>query len=355
MTFPDSLQKVTLLLAWLSALAGAAVITAQQSGAATQFTGIADDLEQAVRFTTPVEIMRLEVVSGQSVTLGDLVVEVRQPELDADLQVLDERLRALASGALEERASMQAAIVQHAADLRATLTDVDTEIRVLRARQSAARALVGDRLGDTPNDRGDSTIAQALQNLQQRRQALGNSTAARIGDLRARLANASRPVDAQIAEVRQQQRELQRQRSEQRVYAKLDGQVGSVLFRIGDKVPPFQPVLTLHGTRPSFIKGYIHESVLNDVRLGQTVWIQSANSAHAGQWCEGVVASLGSRIVDYPVRLKVSPMLPAWGREVLVRLQGDHQLLLGERVNVQLHPPGALGNQVKALLAEYAP
>ena len=229
----------------------------QQTQTATQFFGIADDQEQTVRFAAPVEILRVGSVSGQAVSVGDLILEVRQPELDTELQILADKLRELSSGNVAERASMQAEIMQQDANLRATLAGLDTDIRTLRARQLAARAMLNDPTDLTSRRTygGDSSIALTLEDLHTRRQALVQSTAARIGDLRARLASAARPVDAQLAEIRQRQQALQRQRTAQRVYASIDGQVGSVLFKAGDTVPPYQPVVTLHGTRPTFIKG----------------------------------------------------------------------------------------------------
>ncbi|MGI9284041.1 MAG: HlyD family secretion protein [Pseudomonadales bacterium] len=348
--------KAILLLAWLSALSAMVAISLYYAGDSTQFFGIADDQEQTIRFKAPVEIVSYGFVSGQKVATGDLIVEVRRLDLEAELQIIQERIQALKFGNREARASMQSEIVQLQADLQAATTELDSQIRRLRARESAARSFLDGmtREGNAVAS-GESAVQQEIASLQVRERALKRSTAAKINDLNSRLTTPERPIDAQIAELVKQQQNLERQRTELSVYAKIEGRVGSVLFKVGDTVPPYQPVLTVHGSKPTFVKGYIHENVLNDVTLDQTVWVRSANSMHASVWHEGVVESLGSRIVEFPVRLKVNPLAQAWGREVVVRLEDDHVLLLGEKVSVQLDPPIQYGfSELKAFAAEVA-
>ncbi len=351
------LPKAILLLAWLSALGGMIAISLHYAGESTQFFGIADDQEQTIRFKAPVEIVNFGFVSGQKVAAGDLIVEVRRLDLEAELQIIQERIQALKFGNREARASMQSEIVQLQADLQATTTELDSEIRRLRARQSATRSFLGGMgRDDNASAKGPSPLQQEIASLQVRKRALQRSTSAKIGDLNSRLATPERPVDAQIAELLKQQQNLERQKTALSVHAKIDGRVGSVLFKVGGTVPPYEPVVTVHGSKPTFIKGYIHENVLNGVTLEQSVWVRSANSTHAVAWHVGVVESLGSRIVEFPVRLKVNPLAQAWGREVVIRLQDDHALLLGEKVSVQLEQPIQYGfSQFKAFAAEVTP
>ena len=346
----DLLPRANLLIAWLVALSGAALIAYYFAGASTQFFGVTDAQEQSIRFTTSVRIASYGFLSGQEVSAGDLIVQVEQPDLDAELKMVSEQIHALTSGNRETRASMQAEVVQQQAELQAKLTEVDAAIRELRARREAARSFTST-LGGTGEDAGDAALRQELDSLETRRQALRRATAARTGDLNSRLANSNRPVDAQIAELTQRQQELERQRTEHRVFAQLPGRLGNVLFKLGDTVPPYQPVLTVYGSRPSFVTAYIHESVLNDVQLHQRVWLQSAGTLRATPWYEGTVESLGSRIVEFPVRLKVSPLAQAWGREVVIRLRSDHQLLLGEKVVVQLRSQTSLLASLAALFS----
>lgn len=349
----NSFSKTILLVAWLVALSGLALISQHYSGESTQFFGIADDQEQTIRFTSPVEIIRYGFVAGEAVAAGDLIVEVRQPDLEAELAFTKEKIQALKFGNLDTRASMASEVVEQKADLQANLSQLDSQIRVLHAREKSTQSFLRGRQSSEANTR--SAVQQEIDSLYLRKRAIRQAAEARIGDLNAKLATSERPIDAQIAEFEKRLVELERQRQALNVSASIDGRVGSVLFKVGDRVPPFEPVLTVHGSQPSFIKGYIHESVLNDIRLQQSVWIQSANSLHAHGWYEGNVQSLGSRIVEFPIRLKANAMAQAWGREVVIELNNHHPLLLGEKVIVQLEQPNALLAGAKNLLAEALP
>ncbi len=346
--------KLILFLAWVISVGMVVVITTFKSGQSNRFFGIADDQETIVRFTSAVDIANFGFVSGQEVTAGDLIVEVRNPELDAELPVIEEKMQALRFGNRESRASMESEIVQLQADLRAKISELDSQIRNLQSRQSASQNIL-KRLEGNNTQLGESAVAKEVSGVRVRKQALSAATAARITDIRSRLAASDRPVDAQIAELINRRQEIQRQQQELKVYAKVSGRIGSILFRIGDTIPPYQPVLTIHNSRPTFVKGYIHENVLNNVSLEQTVWVRSSSTFDGENWFTGTVKGLGSRIVEFPGRLKVNPLVQAWGREVVIDLADEHDLLLGEKVTVHLNPPSARFNEFKLMLARVLP
>lgn len=342
--------KGVLTGAWIVALALIVAISNSFAGKSKHFLGVADDQEQIIRFASAVEISALGFVPGQAVQLGDLLVEVRQPELDAELQIANERLQALKYGNRESRTSMESEIVHLQSELQARIAELDSDIEDLRVRKNAAESIMNGFDNGAESD-GTSPIRDQIANLNVQKRALSRATAARINDLRSRLDTPERAIDAQIAELEKRREDVVRRQQELLVRAQLDGRIGSVLFQVGDTVPPYQPVLTVHGTRPSFVKGYIHENVVNDVVTGQTVWIRSVNSTRDEDWIEGVVEGLGSRIVEFPPRLKVNPMSQAWGREVVIEISRNNALLLGEKVSVQLEKPSRIGD-VRALFAK---
>lgn len=331
-------SRALLLFAWAAALAGIIAITLVYDGQSTSFAGIADDQEQTVRFTAAVEILSYSVVPGQQVSPGDPVVTVRRPDLDAGLAIANEKMQALVSRNREVRASMESEIVQEQAELQAMLTDFNAKIAALSARRDAATGLFAELTPGNNRQRTDPFRDQ-LASLKEGRDASRRSAESKIANLAARLKDNQRPIDAEIAEVAKRIDEINRQRNALTQTAQFKGQVGSVLFRTGETVPPFQALLTIHGSEPSFVKGFIHENVRNDVQINQPVWVSPTQGAGSNKRYRGVVASLGSRIVEFPDRLKVSPIAQAWGREVVVRLDLGHSLLLGERVQINLEKP----------------
>jgi hypothetical protein len=88
----------------------------------------------------------------------------------------------------------------------------------------------------------------------------------------------------------------------------------------------------LHTKSPSYVKGYIHEDVYNKVAIGQKVTIASFSDPK--NTIQGEVVGVGSRIVEYPVRLRKRPDFQIWGREIIIKIPSENNLLLGEKVRI---------------------
>lgn len=167
----------------------------------------------------------------------------------------------------------------------------------------------------------------------------GKAIQAQIDNLNEQLKGESRPIYAQVNALKEQRSELDRQESELVVRAELTGKVGNILYKEGETIDAFQPILSIHALQPEFVKGYIHENVYNKVQANLKVWISSTTLGGNSFYYEGTVENIGNRIVEYPQRLRKSLLASAWGREVLVRLNDKSNLLLGEKVSIALERP----------------
>lgn len=115
------------------------------------------------------------------------------------------------------------------------------------------------------------------------------------------------------------------------VFAEVDGAVGAVSFKSGEKAPAFASLLTLVPLNPTYINGYVNENLISTVKIGQTVEVFS----NSGKSVYGRIINVGSRIVPIPERLLRIPTLAAWGREVVVKIPSSNQFLVGEKVSVR--------------------
>ncbi len=115
------------------------------------------------------------------------------------------------------------------------------------------------------------------------------------------------------------------------VLAEVDGAVGAVNFKNGEKAPAFAPLITLMPINPTYVNGYINENLISNLQLNQAVEV----SSQGGKSVRGVVVHIGSRIVPIPERLLRIRTLVAYGREVVVEIPAKNEFLLGEKVSVQ--------------------
>lgn len=141
------------------------------------------------------------------------------------------------------------------------------------------------------------------------------------------------PLTVDIEELRAEISELEKQKRNLFVFAEVDGVVGGVNYKKGEKVPSFTPLLTLSPESPTFVEGFVHESLRTRLEVGRMVTVKPITSATAA--VKGRIVSVGSRIVMMPMRLMHYPNQQVWGREVLVEIPEHSGLLMNEKVQIK--------------------
>lgn len=146
---------------------------------------------------------------------------------------------------------------------------------------------------------------------------------------------AADPLTLDIQQFEEEKSFLERQRNNLFVFAEIDGIVGSVNFKRGERAPAFSPIITILPDSPTFVQGYIYESQQSSVRPGSKVMIHSLTNTAAS--VKGKVVSVGSRFVEIPVRLAPTNQNQSsgvWGREVVVEIPRNSTIILGEKVQI---------------------
>ncbi|MEN8132241.1 MAG: hypothetical protein ABFS45_19095 [Pseudomonadota bacterium] len=343
--------KTLLITTWLIVLIAVTTLGSMLEQKSQHFFGISDNREQAISFPHPVEIIEAHVVEGTEVTPGTLMLLLSRPDLKAELAMLNHQIAEIEARHRETAITLQGKINTLEQEKKVRTAALDTEIAELHKRHrlnlDVLRSISGNRADKSAEQ--SSPLAAKLTGLHTERHHVAEAADSQIDALRSRLAASEAPDQARLAELNAHRNELSRQQAKLTVTAKRHGRVGSVLFRPGDQVPAFAAIVTLHSLAPELIKGYIHEEVHNAVAQGQQVWVRSLTADHS-ELLTGTVESLGARIVPYPPRLLKNAAAPAWGREVVVRLDRDNHLLLGERTQISLDRPLPLQQRVATLL-----
>jgi multidrug resistance efflux pump len=333
------MQKMILPFFWLLALLALLKLGAAFHNKSEHFFGIVESQEQTISFQHPVEIMHTAVVPGINVTQGTPLLTVKRQELTSNQSILDAQIQQVELKKQEASHTLSSQIKNLTAKKNATLADLDYQIHGLELRIKQ-QAELQDSISDTQNTATPALPEVIkLNDLKKKRLYSAQAIQAELNNLITQANASNRPVDAQLAELHYSKSALTRQDTDLNVVAQFEGQISAVNYKAGELVPAFQTIMSLHSLTPRDIKGYIHESILNDVQIGQTVWFKSVNPGHNEQSLSGVVESLGNRIVEYPARLQVNPAVSAWGREVVIKLKPTHALFFGEKVQIFLSQP----------------
>lgn len=143
----------------------------------------------------------------------------------------------------------------------------------------------------------------------------------------------SDPLAVDIADLSEEMDYLEAQKKNLYVFAEVDGIVGAVNFKKGEKVPAFASLVTLSPENPSYVEGFVHENLHTKLEIGKSVTVYPMSSTTRP--LQGKVVSVGSRIILIPTRLMLYPNMQVWGREVVVEIPPHNDLLLGEKVQIK--------------------
>ncbi len=327
------MKKIIIPLALLSAIVGVFLLTNSFNEKTDHFYGITDNQEQSVRFSEPVEITEIRVIEGQYVEQGTVLLKAKRSELSAQQDQLKGQIDELDARQSESKAKLNAEIEVLRAKKRAELLSVDAQISQLHSKRQFNNDLYKSITGDAPTHSASNPLQQQVQSLGEQRSAIAGAIQAQINSLKTQLKASKQPIYVQKKQVTERLDEINRQADELTIRADFTGRIGSINIKQGERIPSFQSVMTVHGLYPEYVKGYIHENVSNDVKIGQQVWVHSSYN-NRGITVKGSVESLGSRIVEYPDRLKKNAAVRSWSREVNIRLGINNPLLLGEKVQI---------------------
>ncbi len=334
---------------WMLSVLAVVVLTHYLQNESFRFFGIVDNSEQTINFSYPVEIVQNLVIEGAEVKQNQPILEVRRPDLSAKITFINDQIQAATSIHQKTVENTRAQLEELTAKRSADLAELDVQIETLRARKVLNEKLLKDISGNKAITPFKNPIATELRGLTAQRKHLQDSFDAQIVNLKSQLGSENDRFKVQIAESEDRKIELERQLSDLTVRAKFNGRIGSVNFKPGDQIAPFETILTVHSSTPQFVKGYIHENVYNQLYIGQKVWVQRYGSPNEGEIILGEVESLGSRIVEYPMRLKQNQLVSAWGREAIVRLPQATSLLSGEKVMIAMRSPDSESSLVGSL------
>jgi len=322
-------------LVWLGALAATAGITWIFHSETTEFRGVAEASETSVSSESAVEILALDVLPGQEVRVGDTLVRLRHPELAMRIADILHQIQGATGDASLTSAESRRRIGELKSEFATRKSELLGQIRALTDDAARNRSLLSGfgTLGAT----SDSGTERRIQEIRRQIQVEEAGVSSQVALLEGSRGDIARLASSQEAALRKELDLLHDEEARLVIRAAAPGVVGNVNFRPGEKVSPFSPILTVSGHNPTLVRGYVHELVRSDIALGDSVVVASTGIRSAR--VKGCVVGLGTRIVEFPLRLRKIPTIPMWGREVVVRIPSGNPLLLGEMVVVHGRQP----------------
>lgn len=329
-----------LYTALLCALAALTVISINLRSDLESFHGIADTKEMVIRAEFGVEIKKMRITPGQRVFTGDTLVEMRSPEIELKISEYTHLVNEMRTRSKTQANLSKAEMKALKSEQEARIIEIRSELQQLESQYAINRELIQKLRSVKDNDSTSVAVNTnnptliRIRNLKEELARLDRSNTIMDENLRSQISYGVDPLKDQLEQYSDQLRLYTELNKKLFITAQSDGIVGAVFYKEGEKVSAFDSIATIHSESPSFVLGYIHENIYSSVSLGQSVTVRSlADKKHQ---VSGKVIGVGTRIVEYPLRLRKVPEVVMWGREVTIRIPEKNQFLLGEKVLIRL-------------------
>lgn len=332
------MKSALIYIVWFLTAAGLLIVSQGYHDSTTSILAQVEPQKYAISYQKPVRIKELYVIPGQQVKKGDPLLKVERPDLLLDHERKMKQLENLKSKLqiLHLEKSNKSNLLRLDYQRKNDEVNVDLKrIELLVANQSA----VSNNLREL-NIWNDSLPSQDNQYLK-----------LRLGLLKEQLANESKQYHLRLKSIDQVlaleesnikldidhlQQEIDLYNQEEAAltqYANLDGTIGNVYVQDEELVSPYVTLLSVYDDNPRIIKALMNEQQRADIKTGDKVLVESTNRKHS---VSGEVIEIGSRIVEYPDRLRTFKEVPVYGRELFVKIAEGSSFLNGEKVYVRV-------------------
>ncbi len=300
----------------------------------TTFYGFAENKETEINLDEPVLINAIYVATGQSVSKGDLLMEVSQLDLEQKIDAVQFDIQTQKLGNQTRRLRIQSEIAKLKAERNEKVGEIETEIETLKSEIKLNQSM----LKDLKSISIDTTLAHpneiSIAAKQQEIRLVVEPIDVQIQNLEKELLTINAPTEVAIQKLEQEQFYHKKEQERLMIYAPKDGLIGTIHCKEGENISSFMTLISFYERNPTLVKGYVHESLILHVNVEDSLDI--ASSLHPSQTSSGKVMGLGSRIVEVPERLRKIPEIKSYGREVMIQIPADNSFLQKEKVVLTL-------------------
>ena len=296
------------------------------------FYGFAENKEIELSHDKPVLIEKIRVTPGQQVKKGQLLLEVQQDAIDFkiervnyDIEQIEINDQQRKTNLLDQIAQLEARRSSKIAAIEAEIENMETTIQYQKNLLSDLKSFDKDEVAkaDTPNQK-------KLEALKDKLVYEIAPFDLEISQLKKSLAVISNSALSQKQSLKNEKEFYQAEQNKLKILAPSDGIIGNILCKEGENISAFSTLVNFYESSPTLVKGYVHESLILEVKNKDTLKVNS--SLHPSHFIYGEVIGLGLRIVEIPERLRKSPDVKTYGREVLIKIPSENPFLQKEKV-----------------------
>lgn len=305
------------------------------------FFGFAENKETEINLDYPVKVDKIMVKPGDFIEAGTRLAELTQITLSKEINDEQLRINELTSEFMTKKNDIESEISVLESEKNQELKELDAEIAKLKSERTFSESLSSGlkTLEIKPGEASKELYESELKSLNEKMALINSNYAAKISSKNLRIEDEKGIYNAAVKRHNSDVGFAEEKMKKLDLKSPSNALVGNVHIKEGEYIQSFKTMVTLYEPNPTLVAGFVHESMIVDVEVGDKFYIRSA--LNQGNGCTGVVTGMGSRIVEIPERLRKMPELKTYGREVLISIPADNKFLQKEKVIISLENPNA--------------
>jgi len=321
-------------------------LTFSMQSKTASFYGFAENKETEINHIEDVLVEKIYVENGQEVKKGELLIEVKNAVLPSKIDGLKLEKEVLQQNVIQKKNEIRNKIVTIEMNRDLRLKEIDSKISILE-KEIAYNESLYEGLKTIKSEKNTSANPDfdKLNFLKQNRKDVISKAVEEIKMQKSILANVQAPTNVKAEILDSEITHFEREKEKLFIYAPSDGLIGNVTCKEGENISAFSTLMNFYKHNPTLVKGYVHESMILEVKVGDELEVSS--SLRTEHKIRGEVFGLGSRIVEIPERLRRMADFKTYGREVLIKIPAENKFLQKEKVLLNTIPKDSglsLGN-----------
>jgi multidrug resistance efflux pump len=299
------------------------------------FVGTAETEPTVISLDQDIEVVKVFVQTGAQVRAGDTLAIFFRREIEIETQKIDAEIRQDAIELSGKAAMLNESDKKLEANFQAKIADFRAEMAALQSSDSLESALKNALFPGvkTRNQAVERKIAAIQESISFEQKIYAQD--------RARL-RAEQQVNNQNSGSKQaygQTRRAMQERDRARLVliAPVSGYIDQLNISLGAQVQAYREMLRIFPTKANKCIGFIHENAVVPFHIGDTVYM--ASSTRPLQKAQGRIVAASPKLVELPLRLRKFIEVRAWGREVIIQMDGDNEYYIGEKIAISLNAP----------------
>lgn len=275
------------------------------------------------------QVISVEVVPGQQVKAGEVLIELASFNLDLELNKLQNRITTLKSERAEKAKLADAEIAYMRAELGIEIEKLNLQITQTETELALNKKLTNEFSQAIVTD--ENPLLQKIEALKVQRSKYQESMMIKRQDILQKTSTEENLIDNQVRLLEQEREMLITDKNNLRKVANADGVVESVFVKEGEQVDAYTALLSVNPVHPTTVIGYLVGKKDNPP-IGAEVMVRSFENSQL--FASGKVIGYGS-VVQLPLILQKSTAITGFGREFFVEIDGRNEFANGERVLIR--------------------